>query len=72
MTDVRAPAAAGVDVPGYTVVDVIAESGTWLLLRARSSDGTMSTIKTARARYPRMRDLAEPIHTYCPPSDFID
>ena len=59
MTDVRAPAAAGVDVPGYTVVDVIAESGTWLLLRARSSDGTMSTIKTARARYPRMRDLAE-------------
>ncbi len=59
MTGVRAAVAAGVNVPGYTIAALVGEPGPWLLLRAQSADGKPVMIKTARALYPRARDLAE-------------
>jgi predicted ATPase/class 3 adenylate cyclase len=51
--------AAGVDVPGYTINELVGESGQWVTYRGVASDGARVTIKTARAQYPRARDLAE-------------
>jgi hypothetical protein len=50
---------AGIDVPGHVLEELVAESGPWVTYRARAADGTRVTIKTARAQYPRVRDLAE-------------
>ncbi|HEX6048931.1 MAG TPA: serine/threonine-protein kinase PknK, partial [Gemmatimonadaceae bacterium] len=49
----------GVDVPGHTILEVLAESGPWVTYSARAADGAPVRIKTARAQYPRVRDLAE-------------
>src|SRR3954465_1075648 len=60
MTDVaRATVGAGASIPGYQIVELIGESGPWVTWRAIADDGVRVTIKTARAQYPRMRDLAE-------------
>ncbi|PYP79110.1 MAG: serine/threonine protein kinase [Gemmatimonadetes bacterium] len=50
---------AGVDILGYRIVELIGESGPWVTWRAVADDGVRVTIKTARAQYPRARDLAE-------------
>jgi predicted ATPase/class 3 adenylate cyclase len=59
MTAAPSTIAAGVAVPGYAVVGLVGESGPWVTYRATASDGSPVTIKTARAQYPRARDLAE-------------
>ena len=59
MTASPSAVAAGVDVPGYTISELVNESGPWVTYRGTAPDGTRVTIKTARAQYPRARDLAE-------------
>ena len=59
MTLDRTAIAPGLDLPGFTIVGLVAESGPWATYRAVATDGTRVTIKTARAQYPRVRDLAE-------------
>jgi predicted ATPase/class 3 adenylate cyclase len=59
MTASPSALAAGVDVPGYTINELVGESGPWATYRGTASDGARITIKTARAQYPRARDLAE-------------
>src|SRR5690349_5138871 len=59
MTASPSALAAGVDVPGYTINELVGESGPWVTYRGVASDGARVTIKTARAQYPRARDLAE-------------
>src|SRR3982751_2338106 len=51
--------AAGIHVPGHTIVELIGEAGPWATYGAVADDGTRVRIRTARAQYPRMRDLAE-------------
>jgi len=59
MTAAPSTVAAGLAVPGYAIVELVGESGPWVTYRATASDGSRVTIKTARAQYPRVRDLAE-------------
>jgi predicted ATPase/class 3 adenylate cyclase len=51
--------AAGIQVPGYTIVELVGEAGPWATYGAVAGDGRPVRIKTARAQYPRVRDLAE-------------
>src|SRR5436305_6652677 len=51
--------AAGIHVPGHTIVELIGEAGPWVTYGAVADDGTHVRLRTARAQYPRMRDLAE-------------
>lgn len=55
----RSAVAAGVHIPGHAIVDLVEEAGPWVTCRGVADDGTLVTIKTARAQYPRVRDLAE-------------
>src|SRR5687768_8588396 len=55
----RSAVAAGVHIPGHAIVDLVEEAGPWVTYRGVADDGTAVTIKTARAQYPRARDLAE-------------
>ena len=50
---------AGVAVPGFTIVELVSESGPWVIYDSVAQDGARVRIKTARAQYPRVRDLAE-------------
>src|SRR5688500_12177538 len=60
MTEVaRATAGPGVSIPGFTIVELLGESGAWVTYRGVAADGVPVTIRTARAQYPRVRDLAE-------------
>jgi len=60
VTDVaRATVGAGVSIPGHRLVELIGESGPWVTWQGVADDGVRVTIRTARAQYPRMRDLAE-------------
>ena len=51
--------AAGPGVPGLAILELVGESGPWATYRASTADGSPVTVKTARAQYPRVRDLAE-------------
>jgi serine/threonine protein kinase len=55
------PSAAGVGpaIPGYTLAELVGETGPWAIYHAIAGDGSRVTVKTARAQYPRVRDLAE-------------
>ena len=60
MTEVaRATTDSGVSISGHTIVELVGESGAWVTYRGVADDGVHVTIKTARAQYPRVRDLAE-------------
>ena len=60
MTEVaRATTDSGVRISGFTIVELVGESGAWATYRGVADDGVPVTIKTARAQYPRVRDLAE-------------
>jgi len=59
MTAAPSAVGAGIVVPGYALTEILSESGPWVTYDAIAADGERVRIKTARAQYPRRRDLAE-------------
>lgn len=51
--------AAAVALPGYAAASPPEERGPWVTWRAVADDGTPVAVRTLRAQYPRLRDLAE-------------
>ncbi|HEY5218872.1 MAG TPA: serine/threonine-protein kinase, partial [Gemmatimonadaceae bacterium] len=55
----RVSAAAGMQIPGFEIAEVLQQSGPRVLLRARRATGESVMLTTLRAQYPDPRDVAE-------------